>query len=237
MQGDLFTDLPIATVDFAIELNAAGDVFEAVAAETPRDGMMSPCSMTLTAGIVLTQSCDVQDATRILLAPVDKLELKAKEENQWGTEIQPLATSLRQPNRIYLPDDPELELPRRVAECNKPFLLRPSDLNRFVERGKRVAALNDEGVSYLQHRLSVIFSRVARDDYAWPSKADLQLKEKSLQKEIERRKGQKQGLATKIAGGTASEEEVARAEELGDLVAFLEKELTTCTARIAAFVQ
>jgi hypothetical protein len=184
-QGDIFDEFPIAVTKFeqAKQLKPCGDgYYEAVGIDGDlTQGMVVPAMIHTTPAIVVTQSCDALDQGRILLAPLLAFDPK----NSWK-DIQEAATLLFPVWRLYLPDDDSLGLPRRVVHLGQTFSAETKVAMEMIRRGRRRATLADESLAYLQFRLSLFFSRFARDDFAWPSIGDLALKRQFLKDKIEK---------------------------------------------------
>jgi hypothetical protein len=188
-QGDIFRGIPIPLVQFDRSLSSTGGGLQPLPVTGPiTDATMFLAVAEITDAIVTTQSCDAPRANRILLAPMAPMSFPSNKPEKMWEEIQRLATSLQQPTGFYLPDFPDVQLSRQVVELSETFCLQRSELERFVSEGKRVASLSSEGVTYLSFRIAMMFWRAARDDDAWPSKADLQLKMSKLESTIAKRK-------------------------------------------------
>jgi hypothetical protein len=228
-QGDIFKDLPVSIISFEEHLIEGGGTYSLRPVRGDlKSGMQFLAGIDLVSAMVISQSCDVQRDMNILVAPLIPLELSStKPQRQWS-ELQNLATSLHQPTRVYLPDDPELSFPRRTVELGEAFSLPRAELESFSRTGKRVAALGKEGIEYLQFRLAVMFWRVARDDYAWPSKADLELKNHSIQASIEKEEQDLKSKEKLVSLSKSLEEESEtlqiEIEEIGSKLASLKKE-------------
>ncbi len=229
-QGDIFKDIPNPVTPFdhhLVESNGAYRI-ESRSGDVRAD-MNFLSAVELVSAIVLTQSCDVPRAENILLAPLSSLNFDSgKPERHWA-EIQKFATSLHQPTRFYLPDDPAIGLNRHLAEMSELFTLPRLELAGFALSGKRVASLADEGVSYLAFRFAMMIWRVARDDYAWPSKADLSLKKSYLERELSKWKNKIQQLEK------LTNEQLTQIEELQSALDQLRIELDRTNDAIARF--
>jgi len=119
-------------------------------------------TVDLVNAIVLEQSCDTLSADRILLARLVDLEEKEKAKEKWD-QVRDLGNSLRQPTRLYLADESAFGFPKRYVDLGAKFTLARDDLLHFIQAGNRKATLDQKGLIYLQHRLSVLLSRIARD--------------------------------------------------------------------------
>ena len=140
--------------------------------------------------ILLTQSCDALDSNRLVLAPLRPFAPKEKQPSQLWPQINGMANTLAVPTMIYVPDEPKFGFPRRYIDLGAPITVRREDVEQFTRIGKRKATLGPDGLGYLQFRLTLLFSRFARDDFAWPSRNDLDLKREHLEKVVENRKNQ-----------------------------------------------
>jgi hypothetical protein len=227
-QGDIFVGIPcpVFACDHYLVESGGRYALKDLTAD-PSDGMMVSARVSLVTAIVLTQSCDAPRALNILLAPLSPMDASAG--RRWS-DIQRLATSLHQPTRVYLPDDPEIALDRQVAELSECFNLTRQELERYALGGKRIASFGDEGVAYLAFRVAMMFWRVARDDYAWPSRADLQLKYAELESSIKKKRAKLATLKHQFGLIPASE---GREDELIEIDE-LERELQQMAATLAA---
>ncbi len=215
-QGDIFKDLPLPVLSFNPFYRLVGEE-GGVFREEPvdgdlQDGMHILATVELVPAIVLDQSCDTLGADCILLAPLVNCDLDGKSPKEQWDYIRKMGTSLHEPTRMYLADDPTLGFPRRYIDFGAKFVLAREDLELFVKRGKRVATLSLNNLIYFQHRVTVLFSRVARDDIDWLSRADLDLKIEALGVEVKKKR---QGLESKKAALTKAKTEEER-EELKD---------------------
>lgn len=188
-QGDIFDGVPIigATLSPAfqfLETDTPG-IFSAknIALVEIAEGMLLAEEIRLTRAIVISQSCDAGRAPRVLLAPIQSHSSKAKGASLWS-EVQNLATSLREPKTLYLPGNSVLKFERSTAEFGSAFSVPRAVLENLAHAGRRKASLGRIATEYLQHRLAVMLSRVAQDDYAWPSAEDLALKKEWLKESL-----------------------------------------------------
>lgn len=124
-------------------------------------------------------------------------------DKQWK-RINHVATSLHETKSLYLPGNTVLGLSRSVADFGEAFTLPRKLLEDLARRGRRVASLGDRAIEYLQFRLNVMRTRVAQDDYAWPSAEDLGIKIADLDDRI------------KDLDRKAAKEEEASREKIGD---------------------
>lgn len=198
-QGDIFLNVPVPVTLFERQLVWDPDTTAYRAEAVEGDlaaGMHFLTRIEIKHAIVLDQSCDAPRATRILLAPLAPFTPEGKEDVQWK-HISRLATSLADPTRFYLPDEPSCGLGRHLAEFENKCDLPGVFLRKLLTDGKRVLSLSQEALAFFQFRLGTLFSRLARDDYAWPSVADLELKQGYLSKQIEGKEGEIKGWRNK----------------------------------------
>jgi predicted nucleic acid-binding Zn-ribbon protein len=90
----------------------------------------------------------------------------------------------------------------------------------FIQCGKRRATLDQKTLLYLQNRLSVLFSRVARDDIDWLSLGDLDLKIEVLGGEADKKRRQMKGKQDELK---SAKTEVKREELQDDIEIYNEK--------------
>jgi hypothetical protein len=150
--------------------------------------------------IVLSNSCDNQKLP-ILMAPVVPFAFKRAETpaEEW-LEISHAATGTASPKLLYLPASPQFGLKRSEAELSRMTPVDHSVLQRGIDEGgmKRICGLNDEALVHLQHHLSMFFGRHSRDDYAWPSLEDLNLKQTWLEEQLASPGGSKRHAELKV---------------------------------------
>jgi hypothetical protein len=219
-QGDIFLAVPVPLTLFDKRLiwDAATSSYRAVPVEGEFNRqMLFLTSIELKPAIVIDQSCDAPRAPRVILAPLYPFTPEGKQDDAQWKHISRMATSLADPTRFYLPDEPFCALGRHLAELDNKFDLPAPFVSTLIATGKRVLSLSTEALGFLQSRLGVLYSRHARDDYAWPSVADLQLKRAHLQKQIESKEGDIKGWRNK-----AEREETlpAEREQLQAKIAF-----------------
>ncbi|GMV20042.1 MAG: hypothetical protein AMXMBFR56_82660 [Polyangiaceae bacterium] len=135
--------------------------------------------------LVLSNSCDNAQGYDVLLAPVTQFKLDADPDNQWR-QISVAATGTANPKQFYLPDSPDFGLERSEATLPRAFILSHEYLQRCVDElgCRRVAGISPEAQRHLQWTIGLHMSRNPRDDLAWPSSADLELKRAWLTKQI-----------------------------------------------------
>jgi hypothetical protein len=181
-------------------------------------------TVDLVNAIVLEQSCDTLSADRILLARLVDLEEKEKAKEKWD-QVRDLGNSLRQPTRLYLADESAFGFPKRYVDLGAKFTLARDDLLHFIQAGNRKAILDQKCLIYLQHRLSVLLSRIARDDIDWLSLDDLNTKIEVLKEEAGRRLRQIDGREADLI--KAADEE--KREELRDVITAHKEKLAETT--------
>jgi len=191
-QGDIFLGIPLPDISFRepyelIDGEQTGVLTEKQVEGDFQDGMNFVATIDLVNAVVLDQSCETLGADRILLAPIVDLRPKGnlKEQHQY---IQRLGNTLAEPSRIYLAEEPELGFPKRIIDLAGKFHHTREDMEYFVKRGMRKAALGSKNLAYLRDRLRVYFAREARDDMDWLSRDDIRNKIKYLQDEVHKKK-------------------------------------------------
>jgi hypothetical protein len=199
-QGDIFLAVPVPIQLFDRQLiwDAGSSTYRVV----PVAGELEPDMLFITSievkpAIVIDQSCDAPRAPRVIFAPLFPFAPEGKEDAQWK-HISRIATSLADPMRFYLPDEPSCGLGRHLAEFDNKFDLPGPFVSTLIQAGKRVLTLSAEALGFLQFRLGVMYSRYGRDDYSWPSVADLGLKRAHLSKQIESKEGEIKGWRNKL---------------------------------------
>lgn len=231
-QGDIFIGVPMIGVSLEpmYRVLPSGDTFklESVEPDKITDDMLLVELVRLTKAIVISQSCDAERAQGIMLAPVIdfNMEGRKKVSDQWR-KINLQATSLAETKFVYLPGNPHLKLPRSTADFGDAFTLPRTFLVELAKRGRRIAGLGEKAIAYLQFRLNVMLTRVAQDDYAWPSCEDIDIKLAHLGEQIEeatKKANQAQQALTAATPDTkdqCEEEHGRRQEILTDLQAQL----------------
>ena len=212
-QGDIFLDLPVPQLTFdplyCLQPNG-GNTYRTERVETEAQAdMQMLATIELHSGIVITQSCDCVRSDRIMIAPLLPYDKGEKSPREQWTYINNLATSLHETSRMYLPDDESRRLPRQIMDLGGVFTFPQEEMDLFIRQRKRIGALDTEGLRYLQFRLAVMFWRVARDDYYWPSDGDIALKvsmleaEKAkLEKDVHGKEGERRKVLGKIDEAT-----------------------------------
>jgi hypothetical protein len=188
-QGDILRSVP----RLFPELNAAhlvqrsGNTTTLRVKEVERplvDGDLVAVPIVQVDAVVLTQSCDALRSPFIYLAPIHALDLSNNAVLR-GKAVRKSATALDPIGGFYLPDLPPLDWQRRVAHLDKAFSLPTDELQLYARQHRIVAAgLTGRALEYLQHRVSIVFGRMARDDGDWPSLADIQDLRALLESEI-----------------------------------------------------
>jgi hypothetical protein len=209
-QGDIFRGVALITTLTDQHLVFDGEVYRAepVGGDL-EERMLLLSQVTLVDAIVIDQSCDAPGGPQVLFAPLVSFTPDGKGEAQWR-HISRVATSLSDPTRFYLPDEPELDLGRHLAEFEGKFPLPLWQVEKDIRRGKRVATLSAEALAFLQFRLTAMYGRAAREDYAWPSLADLGLKHAHLLKQAESKAGEIKGWQKKAEQENTPPEEKQR---------------------------
>ena len=89
-----------------------------------------------------------------------------------------------------------------MADLSHKFFLPAVVMTELIQRGRSVATLNQEAVEFLQFRLGIMYSRRAREDYDWPSLADLEARKLYLQAQIKNNQGVVKGAKRNHAEAT-----------------------------------
>lgn len=242
-QGDLFVGVPRIGVSlqplFRGVQQADGNTYVAESLEPDQlsDGMHVIEQVKLTAAIVISQSCDAEHAPCLMLAPVTDFSVTGKgNESKWK-KINYAATSLQETKLVYLPGNPTLQLQRSVANFSQAFTLPRLFLEKMEQKGMRKASLGKTAVEYLQFRLGVMLTRVAQDDYAWPSREDIELKiaylkdeEKERGKKVE--KAQEELEKARANGGDTESAQVILDGKRGELEDY-KKQIAVAEAALA----
>lgn len=227
LQGDILDDVSLASVSYShkvIQVDTRLEVEEC--SGLPQDDLAILANVRLVRAIVISQSCDV-GGDRVLVAPLSEFAPQGNQGRKKWREVQRAATSLHQPSRVYLPDDPRNVRPRSWIELGDAFTTSPEMIRDLVKAGKRIATLTEEGRSYLQFRVATMFARVGRDDYAWPSQDDLGFKKEYLDHEIV--------LAEEHAKQATSKGETIEADEYRRDADLLRSEKALCEAALRSF--
>jgi hypothetical protein len=198
------------------------------------DRMVLLEQVAITPAIVISQSCDAERAPRLMLAPLSGFKLDEKEAEKKWKKISHAATSLGEPKNIYLPGNPALGISRSLADFGLAFTLPREFLVEVAKRGKRTASLSEHAVAFLQFRLGVLLTRLAQDDFAWPSKEDLEIRIQDLTEQIAKaeKKTKKTADADK-ASGDERESLMADLTELDEEIAYLKSTKEQATAALA----
>ena len=231
-QGDIFRDVPIIGVSLqrlhrVVEDGTDLKAFP-VEPDALRDGMVLLELVRTTDAIVVSQSCDTERAPHLMLAPLIPFTLQEKSAEKKWRKINHAATSLGEPKLVYLPGNTNLGIERRTADFGLAFTLPREFLEELAKRGKRVAGLSEQAIGFLQYRLAVLLTRLAQDDFAWPSKEDLDIKIASLDEQIagvEKRKRQKEDEIRKA--GNVRSGPAAELAEMEDQIVWLKKAIET----------
>ena len=187
-QGDIFHGVPIIGVSLAklnqIVQDGTGIKAASVQPDAITDGMILLEKVRITNAIVISQSCDTERVPHLMLAPLSPFTLTEKTAERKWKKINHAATSLGEPKSVYLPGNPTLNVARCIADFGLAFTLPREFLEELAQRGKRVAGLSEKAIGFLQFRLAVLLTRLAQDDFAWPSKEDLDIKIDGLTEQI-----------------------------------------------------
>jgi hypothetical protein len=131
--------------------------------------------------LVISNSCDnASGISPVVLAPIQPFTFAARDDTpgkKW-MRVSAAATSTSSPKYFYLPASAEIGFPRSEAQLAELYLVTPSLLAKFIALGgtQRIGALSGEAVVHLQWQVGLIFGRNPREDLAWPSADDLELK-------------------------------------------------------------
>jgi hypothetical protein len=142
-----------------------------------------------TDALVVSNSCDNFGAdSPVILAPVRLFKFR-QQPPSWS-EISIMATGTANPKLFYLPASPEFGIDRSEAHLSQMFVVSPEYINKCFEAASttRLCGLKPEAVRRLQWQIAMVFGRNPREDYDWPSDADLELK-RAYYEELVRRGG------------------------------------------------
>ena len=181
--------------------------------------------ITLVNAIVISQSCDAERAPSIMMAPVIDFPLEGTKATSKWRKINLAATSLSETKLVYLPGNPALSLSRSAADFGNAFTVPRQLLEELERKVKRVASLGEKAVSYLQFRFCVMLTRVAQDDFAWPSREDIEIK---IASQEDRRKDTQKKL-DKAEKDCKAAEGVSQ-EKIDDLRAEVDEQTAELTA-------
>jgi hypothetical protein len=137
-----------------------------------------------------SNTCDnFQQSSPVLIVPVEAYEFddaEASDAKKW-LQISADATGVGSAKLFYLPRHPDVALGRSHAVLNRVTPLSHKYLKRcFAElNGQRLCGLTPAAPRHLQYTLSLMFSRNARDDDAWPSVEDFRLKAAWLRESLQ----------------------------------------------------
>ncbi len=234
-QGDVFDGVPLigVTIDLLRAIpDGAGFRAERIEPDKLSDEMILFEQVGLTRAIVISQSCDAERAPQLMLAPVTPFELNEKTVDKKWKKISQAATSLSETKYVYLPGNPHLGLARSRANFGEAFTVPRSLLEELARRGKRIGGLGEKAVAYFQFRLAVMLTRVAQDDYAWPSGEDIGIKIAYLQEEIKDRTKKAEKLTIRIQNASAEiqDELAAEYQELKDELGMLDRQIKVAEA-------
>jgi len=139
--------------------------------------------------LVISNSCDnALGISPIMLAPVLPFTFNPRDDTpgkKW-VRVSNAATSTAAPKYFYLPAAKEVGLPRSEAQLGQMYPVTPKLLSKFIALGgtQRVCSLSPDAVVHLQWQIGLIFGRNPREDLAWPSQEDLELKLAWLDEEL-----------------------------------------------------
>jgi hypothetical protein len=141
--------------------------------------------------LVVSSSCDnYRGTTAVMLAPVQSWEPRGKGPQERWSSIRNAATSPGSPKYFYLPKNDLCGFGRSQAQLGDFYLISHELLQKYVAMAgtRRVARLEEDAIRHLQWQLGVMLGRNPRDDFAWPSLEDLEVKEQALKESLEVRK-------------------------------------------------
>lgn len=134
--------------------------------------------------MVLSATCDnARGTTPLLLAEIREFKSTAEDGVVSWDEISAAATGTASPKFFYLPAEPKYSVEHRSeVQFSRIFSLSHDYIQRCVSLAgtQRLCGLTPEATRHLQWTLSVFLSRNAREDFDWPSNADLLLKREHL---------------------------------------------------------
>jgi hypothetical protein len=109
-------------------------------------------------------------------AAPDERQVQLRDAEMWMT-ISRAATGAN-PKRFYMAGDPTRGFERSEAHLVLAQPVEPAYLTRCLKElnASRTFGLGDEAIRHLQYTVQSFFGRNPRDDIAWPSREDLQLK-------------------------------------------------------------
>ncbi len=167
-----------------------------------RDGDITAMRIQLCMAIVLTQSCDIATAARLLLAPLERFELSGTNPKKQYEQVRKAATSLHEPTSFYLPASRRYGLGRLNARLRDAFSLPKREFINYATAAplKRLG-LVEEMKRHLQFSLAATFVRRDRDERDWQSADDLRLRIQWLNAEKQTLRGKIHTRVTELAGG------------------------------------
>jgi hypothetical protein len=184
-QGDIISDVPFLVMqeEFNVKaheiqgqkrLNAADVASFDRLKEFAQGKQLTAASvpLVLQPGIVITQGCDLDHKDSITLArvyPIEQLVVGAREALELGENlalhdmVRGLTEGCDYPNLVYL--GPLGEIGRCVADLMRVYSFSEGWKRCFLQ--KRWKSLSDEGIKYLQGRLSLFTGRFALAGGFW----------------------------------------------------------------------
>jgi hypothetical protein len=194
-QGDIIRDVPFLVMpgNFNVKANETqGQVrlncdelssFEKVKEHAKDKSLIATAiPFVLQPGMVVTQSCDLEHKDGVTLArifPIQNLIKGAREAIESGENlalydmIRGITEGTDYPNLVYLTSLDDIG--RCVADLSRVYSF--PDQWKQCFRQKRWKSLKDEGIKYLQGRLSLYTGRFALDSGFWHVGDDAQMAE------------------------------------------------------------
>jgi hypothetical protein len=172
------------------------DLLNALAPRCDRPGCDDIALMTA-GGVALCEGCALEEpsATDGVHAALvrDALQHASTPE---GRQLLRKADGWLQVSRLatghsksfYLPGSPPADFKRSEVDLSEMFAVEPSFLARCLRElnARRLFGLTHEAARHLQRTLEFFFGRHPREDHAWPSREDFELKLAWLDGEIRR---------------------------------------------------
>ncbi len=168
--------------DILAGLGAGGDEIRRAAREV-RCSERSAVKALLDRAVLLAAHSGSRES---IAADVMK-EYELPDAERWR-QINDAATGTTTTKSFYLPAYDAGSLVRSLAHFPEAYPLSHSYMDRCLSEAgtRRICGLKPEAQRHLQWALGLMFSRNAREDEAWPSREDLELKRIWLRREIER---------------------------------------------------
>lgn len=148
-------------------------------------------------GAKLCDACAVEDPTAkdlessgIIRQGIAKaMTTETRERRQRADEwLQISRAATGHAKSFYLPANPLHKFARSEVDLTEMFAVEPSYVARCLAElnGQRLFGLTQEAARHLQRTIDLFFGRHPREDHAWPSREDLELKVSWLEYEISR---------------------------------------------------